>query len=145
MYCLLSDIQADFANSVTFDAVSKVTLNDVNAYIASESNYIDSAIASKYQTPVLVGTSPKAFDLLKRICIFRVSDRIRNILEIKTGNDDVNQDVKGQSRNPNADLKLIIDGKLKLIDALIATPDDGVSFGVRDEAYAPFKLNEDQW
>ena len=145
MYCQLSDIVADFANGVEFTTTSKVKLSEVESYIESESNYIDSAIASKYQTPVIKATSPKAFDLLKRICIYRVSDRVRNILEIKTGNDDVNQDVKGQSRNPNADLKLIIDGKLKLIDAIIATPDDGVSFGIRDEAYAPFKLNEDQW
>lgn len=145
MYCQLSDIQADFANSVSFDANSKVTDTDVNNLIASESIYIDSSIVAKYQVPVVEVDSPKAFALLKRICVFRVSDRIRNILEIKTGNDDINQDVKGESRTPNDDLKKIIDGKLRLIDALIASSDDGLAYGVRDEAYAPFKLNEDQW
>lgn len=145
MYCQLSDIQADFANSVEFTASSKVTLTDVDNLIQSESIYIDSSICAKYQVPVVEVDSPKAFALLKRICIFRVSDRIRNILEIKTGNDDISQDVKGESRSPSDDLKKIIDGKLRLIDALVASVDDGVAYGVRDEAYAPFKLNEDQW
>lgn len=145
MYCQLSDIEADFANSVTFDTTSKVTIANVASYIESESNYINSAIAPKYKTPVIEANSPSAFAMLKRICIFRVSDRIRNILEIKTGNDDINQDVKGQSRNPNSDLKLLIDGKLRLIDAVIATSDDGVAFGLKDESYQPFKLNLDQW
>jgi hypothetical protein len=145
LYCINTDIIADFAGSVSFTASSKVTLTDVNNYIASESNYIDSAISSKYLTPVIIGNSPLAFDLLKRICIFRVSDRIRNILEIKTGEKKTDQDTKGQSRMPSDDLKKIIDGKLRLIDATLATSDDGLTFGIRQESYAPFDLNKQQW
>lgn len=143
-YCTLEDIQSDFAE-IIFDADSKVTDAKVDDYIASESNYIDSYISSKYAVPVVEANSPMAFDLLKRICIFRVSDRIRNILEIKTGDDKINQDVKGQSRTPSDDLKKIIDGKLRLIDAPLATTDDGLSYGVTDASYKPFSLNQQQW
>lgn len=144
MYCQLSDIQSDFGD-IEFSSTSKVTDTKVDELIVSESNYIDSYISSKYAVPVIELDSPSAFALLKRICIFRVSDRIRNILEIKTGNDNINQDVKGQSRTPSDDLKKIIDGKLRLIDCPLATTDDGLSFGVLNEEYKPFKLNQDQW
>lgn len=144
MYCILSDIQSDFGD-ITFDADSKVTDTKVDEFIVSESNYIDSYISSKYAVPVVEANSPSAFALLKRICIFRVSDRIRNILEIKTGDNAINQDVKGQSRTPSDDLKKIIDGKLRLIDAPLATTDDGLSYGLTDSSYKPFSLNQDQW
>lgn len=144
-YCAISDIVADFSNSVVFDSDSKVTDAQVTEYIESESNYIDSYIASKYKVPVLEVDSPSAFAMLKRICIYRVSDRVRNILEVKTGDTNLDQDTKGQSRTPTNDLKLIIDGKLSLIDAPLATTDDGLSFGVTSDAYKPFNLNTQQW
>lgn len=144
MYCNLDDIKADFGK-VDFTATSKVTSDQVESFITSESAYIDAYISSKYKTPVDENNSPQSFALLKRICIFRVSDRIRNILEIKTANQNINQDVKSQTRSPSDDLKMIIDGKLRLSDCELATTDDGLSFGVIDQAYKPFNLNDQQW
>jgi hypothetical protein len=144
LYCAISDIVADFGK-ITFDANSKVTDTQVTALIESESTYIDAYLASKYKMPVIELDSPQAFAMLKRICIFRVSDRIRNILEVKSGNTNTNQDVKGQSRTPKDDLNRIIDGKLRLIDCPLASVDDGLSFGVINESYKPFNLSTDQW
>ena len=143
-YCTLSDVQSDFGK-IEFTSTSKITDTKVAEFITSESEYIDACIASKYAVPVDELNSPKAFAILKRLCIFRVSDRIRNILEIKTGNNTIDQDVKGQSRTPRDDLKSIIDGKLRLVDCPLATTDDGVAHGLKDEAYAPFDLSQQQW
>lgn len=143
-YCQTSDIKADFGE-IEFSSTSKVTSDKVVELIASESNYIDSYLYSKYIVPIIEANSPLAFSLLKRICVFRVSDRIRDILEIKTGNSKNDQDVKGTSRTPDEDLKKIIDGKLNLIDAQFRTTDDGLSFGVPDAIPFPFDLQKQQW
>lgn len=133
MYCTVDNIKADFASIEIEASGTKISIVQCEGIIASESNYIDSYLSSKYSMPAIEANSPSAFAMLKRICIFRVSDRIRNILEIKNGNDKIDQDVKGQSRTPVDDLKRIIDGKLRLIDCPLAGADDGLSFGLRNE------------
>lgn len=146
MYCSQTDIEADFKD-ITFDADSTVSNADLALFITSESNYIDSYISAKYVTPVIMANSPLAFELLKKICIFLVSDRVKSVLEIKTGNVGVDQKIKAQSstRKPIADLDRIVDGKLRLIDCQIASSDDGLAFGITDSSYKPFSLNKQQW
>ena len=145
MYCSLDDIKTEFANSINLDSNPKLPATDIDNLIVSESNYIDSNIASKYLTPIDKNNSPLAYELLKRICVYLDADRIRNILNIKTGVQTLDQDVKAPNRTPKDDLFSIVDGKLRLIDGIIATDDDGVAFGFQETEYKPFELNKQQW
>ena len=143
-YCVTADITSNFGD-IEFSATSKVTTTDITNLIDSESNYIDSYLYSKYIVPVLIGTAPLAYALLKRICIFRVSERVRGILQIKSGETQLDQDTKAPLVNPDADLKKIIDGKLSLMDATYRTTEDGLSFGVPDITLYPFDPAKQQW
>ena len=58
-------------------------IDELEELISQESAYIDARVSVKYATPILSESYPNAFLILKRICIFRVSDRVRNIIEIK--------------------------------------------------------------
>ena len=119
-YWSVDDIRSDFKD-IVFNATSSVTEAEVEKFILEESAFIDSMICSRYQVPVAEIDSPNAFLVLKRICIFLASDRVRHVLYVKTGRDNSEQDTKGLkslSRQPRRDLEAIRDNKSKLGDAI---------------------------
>lgn len=129
-YCSVDDIRSDFKD-IVFSATSSVTIIEVDKFILEEAAFIESMICARYNVPIIENDSPNAFLVLKRICIFLVSDRVRHVLYVKTGRDASDQDTKGLrslSRQPRADLNSIRDGKSKLSDA--TSVEDCIGFDV---------------
>lgn len=114
MYCNATDIEGEF-KATQFTSSSAVTSNQVVDWIKQESAYINGMIALRYVTPV-ASTYDEAFLILKRICVYRVAERVKNKLEVKSGISQTDQEVKALNftRTPNADLKAIVDGDLIL-------------------------------
>ena len=149
MYCTVDDVKADFKN-LEITTTSSVTIDEVTAIIVQECAYINSRICSLYVVPVVVGTSPISFEVLKRINIFLAADRVRHILYVKTGRDNSDQDTKGLkslSRNPRKDLDEILSGKLKLGDAIVVG--ECIGFETASEpndcCSNTFDVNKQQW
>lgn len=148
-YCEQSDIEADFKN-ITFDTTTAVTADQLSDWIDQESVYIDARIGLRYAIPVVQNLYPNAFILLKRICIFRVSERVRNKLEVKTNvsqkQDSDEKYEKNRVRTPNDDLDLIIKGLLLLKDVPLLSAGSGVSSFNTDIAYVhKFDVGKQQW
>lgn len=114
MYATSQDIEGEF-KATQFTSSSAVTSNQVIDWIKQESAYINGMIALRYVTPV-ASTYEEAFLILKRICVYRVAERVKNKLEVKSGISQTDQEVKALNftRTPNADLKAIVDGDLIL-------------------------------
>jgi hypothetical protein len=149
-YCTVREVASDFKNIVFDSTSSSVTEAEVQAIIDQECAYINARICHLYTTPVLEGTSPVSFMVLKRINIFLAADRVRHILFTKTGRDKSDQDTKGLrslSRNPKTDLMDIFKGKLKLGDAVALNECIGfdTGFEVNDCFSSNFDVNKQQW
>lgn len=149
MYCTVDEVKADFKN-LEITANSSVTIPEVEAIIEQECAYINARICSLYEVPVVEGTSPISFNVLKRINIFLAADRVRHVLYVKTGRDNSEQDTKGLkslSRNPRKDLDEILNGKLKLGDAI--SIGECIGFDTSDEpndcCSNTFDVNKQQW
>lgn len=128
-YCVQSDIEAEFPH-ITFGANTKVTQAQLLIWIEQETIYISSRIGTRYQVPVVKGDSPLGFAVVERICIFRVSDRVKNVIEVKSNETQIASDQKQQgnrSRTPNSDLKMIQENKMVLFDVDLISSEDGMT------------------
>jgi hypothetical protein len=121
MYCTTTDVEGEF-KALQFTSQSAVTSAQVKEWIKQETAYINAKISLRYVTPV-AATYESAFYVLKRICVFRVAERVKNKLEVKTGVSQTDQEVKqpNYTRTPNADLKDIAEGELILKDVPLVT------------------------
>ena len=147
VYATVQDIQDDW-KKINFNA-DKAIINEtkVQAMIEDESAYINAWISNKYQTPVLENDSPSSYAILKRICVFRVSERIKNILEVKTGENQTSSDEKqnkNYARTPNSDLKDIQKGQMQLTDAIRSANGMG-SFNIDAGVEFEFDVSKQQW
>lgn len=127
MYSTPADIEGEF-KATQFTSSSAVTNNQVTDWIKQESAYINAVISLRYVTPV-TNTYEEAFLILKRICTFRVAERVKNKLETKSGISQTDQEVKAPNytRTPNSDLKDIADGKLLLKDVPLVSSTGAVA------------------
>ncbi len=149
MYCTKAEVASDF-KGIEFKASGGAITNDeLDAIIAQETAFIDARVGVKYVTPVVEATYAEAFLVLKRICIFRVSDRVRNILEIKTGITQKDSDEKAKenaARQYNKDLVDIAKGLLVLKDVPLLNSQGSVSsFNVDCDIEPLFKTTNQQW
>lgn len=115
MYCTTYDVEGEF-KAVQFTSSSAVTSVQVTDWIKQETAYINAIISLRYATPV-ANTYEEAFLILRRICTFRVAERVKNKLEVKTGINQTDQEVKqaNYTRTPNTDLRDIAEGRLLLV------------------------------
>lgn len=146
-YATVTDIQNDW-KKINFSASGAIVdTSKVAEMISDESAYINAWISNKYKTPILKADSPNSFAVLKRICIFRVSMRIKNILEVKTGESQGSSEEKQKenyARTPNQDLKDIQKGTMQLTDALRSK--NGVSsFTISAGVEHVFDVSKQQW
>ena len=132
-YCTLDDIKSDFKDIVFTPAAatspSSITEEEVIEWIAQECAYIEAKICNKYQVPVVEGDSPNSFKILKRINIGLVSNRVRHVLKVKTGDDSKEQVGRSMHFSPKKDLKEIQEGTLKLGDAVANSDCGGFDVG----------------
>jgi hypothetical protein len=149
MYCSNQDIINDFKKLDVQCNGTVITESKLDDLIEQESFYIDSMIGSKYMVPASEISSPSGFSILKRICIFRVSLRVRNILEIRsdaTQNSSEEKFTANGVRTPNDDLMAIKNGKLVLIDVPRKGTNLGIQSGSKQSGVcSPFKVGEQQW
>ena len=150
MYCTVEDVKSDFKNLEIEATGSSVTIPEVEQIIKQECAYINSRICALYIVPIVEINSPISFEVLKRINIFLAADRVRHILYVKTGIDNKDSDSKGLhslSRNPRKDLDEILNGKVKLGDAVAV--EECIGFDTSDEANNcctnTFDVNKQQW
>lgn len=147
-YCEQADIEADF-KAITFNADTAITPAKLNAIIEEESNYIDARVGLRYVVPVVKADYPEAFSILKRICVFRVSDRVRSVIEVKDGitqKESNEKEKDNRSRTPNDDLDLIIKGLLLLKNVPLISKGSGVnSFNVDACVEHVFDVRKQQW
>ncbi len=126
-YCTIADIEADF-KGITFAASgTTISIDEAQAIIDQTSAYIDGRVGLKYVTPV---TGTGALLILKAICVYICGERVKNILEVKTGAIQVESDKKQMNniaRTPKDDLELIVKGLLLLDGATLRGSDQGVS------------------
>lgn len=148
-YCTQADIEAEFKNTV-FDATTAVTADQLAAWINQESQYIDARIGLRFVVPVDPSAYPEAGAILQRICIFRVSERVRNKLEVKSNITQAlasdEKYIKNVVKTPNDDMDLIIKGLLGLKGVPLVSKDAGVSSFNSDVGYCrKFNVAKQQW
>jgi phage gp36-like protein len=149
-YCEKSDILADFKSLSIESSGTVVTTGQLEFLIEEESDFIDGYITQRYVLPILQDDYPKAFNILKRICVFRVSERVRNKLEVKSNATQATSDEKfkdNRVRTPNDDLMDVVNGKLILIDVPTKSKELGVaSFTSKTKGTCSvFDVNKQQW
>jgi len=149
MYCEEQDIIDDFKDLVVSSS-SIITNAKLQEWIDQESSYIDARISLKYVTPIDQILSPEAFKILKRICIFRTSLRVKNVLEVRSDASQANSEEKfadSAVRRFEKDLQMIADGNLPLIDATPKDSRKGVSSFTSKASgnCAFFDVNKQQW
>lgn len=149
-YCEKSDVLADFKSLKIEASGTVITDAKLDNLIDEESDFIDGYITQRYVLPVNEISYPKAFRVLRRICVFRVSERVRNILEVKSNATQATSDEKfrdNRVRTPNDDLMDIVNGRLVLIDVPTRSKELGVaSFTSKSKGTcALFDVNKQQW
>lgn len=140
-YCTAVQVASE-AKVTEFTTATMPTLAKVEELIAEADAEINAAISCKYVTPLAV-----AADLLvvRSISIALVVERVREILEVKTGSEEVSQDPAAKSaQGARGRLQKIVDGRLKL-SAVLASTSDGVSSAGRTSTQCVFKVGVDQW
>lgn len=150
MYAVKQDILNDFKSLTISSTGTVITDSKLNDIIEQESDFIDSYLTTRYVVPVCEYDYPKAFNVLKRICIFRVSLRVKNIIEVKSDATQQNSEEKfagNMARTPNDDLMDIVSGKMILIDVPTKNANLGVSSFTSklSGTCSKFDVNKQQW
>lgn len=154
MYCSIQDIKDEF-KQIVFATLPNTgaTLTEavVTEWITQESEYIDARISVRYQTPVL-SSYTSAFSVLKRICIFRVCQRVKNKIEVKANATQLSSEEKytqNYVQTPNYDLEQIAKGNLilKNVPLVNSSGDIASSCGVECDASTchTFDVGKQQW
>jgi hypothetical protein len=148
-YCTKADVQADF-KAITFGTTGAITDTVIDAWILQESHRINAKIGLKYVTPVDQTAAPEAFAVLQRVCIFRVSERVRSVIEIKNNATQEKQsDVKAKEnsvRSVEKDLEDIVNGTMALTGVAYKKANGSVnSFNVDSSIPNVFDTTKQQW
>ena len=147
-YASQTDIEAEL-KGITFGASTSVTATQLTAWIDQESNYIDAKISLRYVAPVLIGDYPEAYSILNRICIFRVTERVKNKLEVKSNVSQLDSEEKyteNYIRTPNHDLEAIVKGNLLLKDVPLINANGLVNYFHTDSGDChTFDTSKQQW
>lgn len=142
-YCTYADVSGEF-KSLSFSLTSLVTSSQVTQFITEASAYMDSKIGQKYVVPI---TGTTSLIIMKTISIYIVCDRVRKILEVKTG--DAGKDQagdKGETEMANAMINDIVKGDLNLIDSTLASSVDGVeSYTYDNSTSTTFDVGTASW
>ncbi len=141
-YCLEADVLAEFKN-LTLNSTN-VSSTNVTEWIAQADAYIDGKVGLKYEVPIAAAAALK---IVKEIATYLVAARVKRKLDLDGGDSKVIQLTKGDLKKiANEMLQEIIDGKLLLTGATLATSADGVrSFAVDEDEEHTFKKGEDQY
>lgn len=144
MYCTVSQIESEFKN-ITFTVDSSVTISDVERFIEEASAYIDGVLDSVYVTPI---TGVVSLLIVQQVCIWLVSQRIKDIQALKTSKEPTNQITSELRLDKKAEnmLKSIVKDEISLPDAIKDSSTGGVSsYNSRNNITPIFKRDTEQW
>lgn len=156
MYCSVDDIKREFKGLRFQDlddpldlTETSTTKQDVEEWITQESDFIDGYVAKVYHLPI-ASDKVSALNILKRICIFRVSARVKNKNELKEQVDQLNSDEKfleNKVMTPNDDLKMIAKKEIILVGVPQIDPSGGMAYSDADGECCPkvFDTCKQQW
>jgi len=142
-YSTQPQVEGEFKD-VTFTASTPVTDSDVARFIAEADAEIDSKIGRKYVVPVTGATS---IILLRMISVILVSERIKKILAVKTGDSKIDQDAEtSKEKTARKMLDQIVKGEMLLSDATAVSSGGGVrSYTYENDIEPEFDVTQDQW
>lgn len=145
-YALNADVALEFKGLV-LSTTSVVTAATVDGFIAQAEAEIDGRVGLVYVTPIDSTASPKSFLILKMLSIQLVAERLRPILEVKTGSGDTSQGSgRPKAKGPREVLQDIVDQKVMLSDAVKRSNFDGVqSFSADTGEPMTFQKDQRQW
>lgn len=143
-YATASDIQNEFKNIDFSVSGSSVATAEVSEFISQAEGFINAKISNKYLTPV---TGSESVKILKNICIWMVTDRVKEILKVKNVTEDTDQGVREGSLYKRAMdmLKEIASGTLPLPDATAVTTSAMKSYASDNNLEYTFKKSTAQW
>lgn len=145
-YALNADVALEFKGLV-LSSTSVVTATTVDGFIAQAEAEINGRVGLVYNTPIDSNLSPDSFLILKMLSIQLVAERLRPILEVKTGSNDTSQGSgRPRARGPREVLQDIVDQKVMLHDAVKKSTLDGVqSFSGDTGEPMTMKKGTTQW
>jgi len=143
-YSTFTDVASEFRN-ITFGSSGALTSAEVTEFILQADQFIDSRLGLKYQVPVAGLNSLK---VIKRLSIWLVTSRIKDILKVKTGIATGEQDTRENDPGKMArnELDMIVKGQLLLPDATLVSAADGFkSYSVDTAQEFIFGRDSDDW
>lgn len=142
-YCTYSDVQSEF-KSLTFSSSTPVKDTEVTEFVVQTDALINAMISNRYVVPVVTGT--QSLSLLKMISIQIVTERIKSIVAVKTGDEETSQDPNKQFLiSPMDMLKKISEGDIDLIGAEESGSNGVKSYNSDYSIKHVFKKGCDQW
>ena len=144
-YCEVEDVQKEF-KSIAFDETNSAVVTDsVQEFIDQASAEMDAKLSVRYIVPVTASDSALLY--LKQICIWLVSQRVKDICEIKNVRVESDQDVKvDTAARARKMLNEIVQGDVPLIGATETSSASGVQSFVSSSGFQrTWRRGEDQW
>lgn len=145
-YCSTTEVQEEFKD-ITWGTGTAIAAARVTRFIQEASAYIEGKIGLIYTTPISSTASPKATLVIKAICIALVADRVRKIMNVKTGSATDSQKASGEAKmDPEKMLQDIVEEKMLLSDASKVSSRDGVqSYASVNALEQTFQKGVKQW
>lgn len=143
-YTTSAAVASEF-KKITIDANSAVTSTEVDEFISQTDAMIDGVIQARYTVPV---SASEALKILKTISTAFVAKRVADIMKLKTGEVEKEQEPKFDTLYYHAKkmLEQIRKGELILSGAQSSTSHQGVkSFNVDNSIEHTMKKGIDQW
>lgn len=142
-YSQETDIEGEFKD-VDFDTNTSVKSADITRFIAETDAYIDGKLGLRYQVPI---TGVSSLLIMRMISVTLISERVKKILAVKTGDSKVDQDsLTDREKAMHKMLQEIVEGKILLSDATKLSSHGGVkAYNYDNDIEASFDVTQDQW
>ena len=127
-YASASDVQNEFKNVDFTQPSSAVTTAKVTEWIGQAEAEINAKVGMVYQVPVDSGASPNSTLILKAISIGIVAQRVRDVLQVKTPDQETSQGArKDSAKDARTRLDAIVNRTLPLPDAVLISSTNGAT------------------
>lgn len=143
-YSVYTDVASEF-KGIVFSSSSPVTDTEITEFISQGDAYLDSRLAGKYETPI---TGTEALKVMKRLSIWYVTARVKEILDVKLPQTTGEQRLVSPDlfKRVEDELKRILKGEILLTDATLSSSNDGVNaFSIDEGLEFEFSATDDNW
>jgi hypothetical protein len=138
-YATTQNIQEEFKSLDFTAANSAVQTTRVQRFIAEAEAEIDAKVGQVYNTPIDPTASPNSLVIVRAISIGIVAQRVRDILEVKSPDQETGQGVrKDSASDARKRLDAIVNRTLPLPDAVLKSSTNGATSFEAGDASAEF-------